>query len=130
MNEAISSAIKRVDLRPYIDELQLLEKTIAGEDHTSGQQLVTDRRLQDLIRSQGTRLSRELGLRDDSVTTCTLAMGIISVAYSVFRIRRASIDVAIPFDESLEMQELANGIGDAILTVVESAKNYAELAAQ
>jgi hypothetical protein len=122
--------VLKVNVRPYVDELQeeivkILKETRPGKTEIEMQAGMG--RLHTLISKQSKRLAAELGLAGDYMLLFMLTSGMISLAWSAFYLRRILLDDRKPFDQRLELIELQNSLGEAISALLASATSYAEL---
>lgn len=84
-------------------------------------------RLEALLRDQSRRLAKKLGLAGDPFILFMLTSGMLSVAWSAFAVRRASLDDKRPFDQRIELVELLSGVQNALSVFITAAAAYGEV---
>lgn len=121
--------MERVDLRPYIDEIQMeINRISAGErPKTQGDWEIELERLQAILRGQSRRLSRELGMAGSPTMLFMLLSGVLSIAWTSFAIRTSSTDEKRPFEQRIELVELLAGLPNALSSVIEKSSEYADV---
>lgn len=130
MSEALTSAIKKADLRKHIDEIQQevtkLRNEMGGQKKGEDASLITER-LQQVIRNESSKLAKEIGLGGDYPLRFMLTNAIVCLAWSAFSVKKTTLDQSLPFEETLEMVDLSSGLGQVLETVVAEATAYGEL---
>jgi len=130
LSEALTSAIKKADLRRHIVAIpQEVAKLQAQTDLSKGpgeQNLITEK-LQGVLRDECALLANEIGLGGDYPLRFMLTNALVCLAWSAFSIKRTSLDQSLPFDETLEMVDLISGFGEVLNSVAAEATAYAEL---
>jgi len=127
-SETFSGAIQKVDLRPYIDELEVeVARLSKARPKNESEWEIELARLQALLRDQSRRLANQLGMAGDPVILFMLMSGVISVAWAAFAVRRTSVDPNRPFEQRLNMVELLDALGNGLSSVIESVSAYADV---
>ncbi|MDA4118268.1 MAG: hypothetical protein OK455_07985 [Thaumarchaeota archaeon] len=130
MSEALGSAIRKVDMRRHIDGVQRAVTSVQGQTgkrtDDKDANLVVEA-IQGALRDECSALAKEIKLGGGNPLRFMLTNAIISVAWSAFSIKKASLDQSLPFGETLEMVDLASSLGDLFDFVAEEAGRYAEL---
>jgi len=128
-SESFSSAVQRIDLRPYIDELEVeMSRLARGEKpKTASEWELELGRIQGLVRDQSRRLARDLGMAGDPTMLFMLLSGVISVAWAAFAIKISSVDETRPFDQRIDMLDLLAALPGGISTLIDKSSSYADI---
>ena len=128
-SESISTAAQKVDLKPFIDEIEVEITRLlkGGRPKTDSEWEVDLSRLEAVLRDQSRRLAKQLGLAGDPFMLFMLTSGMLSVAWSAFAVRRASLDDKRAFDQRMELIELLSGVQNALAVFISAATAYAEV---
>jgi len=133
LSEALTSAIRKVDMRRHIDaiEQEVAElRSQGGPPKEEGEPNDFTDRLQEVLRAESAKLARELGVGGGYPLRFILTNAIICLAWSAYSIKKTSLDQSLPFDETLDMVDLASGLGDVLSSVAAEAARYAELSSK
>jgi hypothetical protein len=129
LSEALTSAIKKANMRRHIDEIQkevARLRTQSGLSREGDVNLLTEK-LQGVLRNECAMLAKEIGLGGDYPLTFMLTNALVCLAWSSFSIKKTSLDQSRPFEETFEMVALTSGFGEVLNSVAADAAAYAEL---
>ena len=120
--------MQKVNLGPFIDEIQSeISRALTETDFTKETERELEfERLDAIIRSQSKALAKQLRLSGEPIFLHMLTVGVVSMAWTAFELRRASMDDKRPFDVRLDLIEMANGLGNAISEIVTRSAAYAD----
>ncbi len=130
MSEVLNSAIKKVDLRKHIDAIELEVAKLRGPGGRPVDAEATKaftESLQVVLRNESLMLAKELGMGGDYPLKFVFTNAIVCLAWSAYSIRKSALDQSLPFEQTLEMVDLASGMGEVLDTVAAEAVAYAEL---
>ena len=129
MSESFQSALGRVDLGKYIDQIQQeLRRATAdiGPGRTTGEVEAIQSRIQELIRKQSMELAREVGFRGDQAMVLMLSNSIISTAWVSFTLRQETSDLAKSPEDRLAVLEMFDALANTLADVILEGSNYAD----
>jgi len=120
-------------MRKHIDAIELEVAKLrsqGGLSKKTGDPDVFTGKLQLLLQSESAKLAKELGVGGDYPLKFILTNAILCLAWSAYSIKKTSLDQSLPFDETLDMVDLASGLGDVLNSVASEAARYAELSSK
>ena len=129
MSETFQSALARVGLGKYIDQIQNeLKRAIAdiGPGKTPGEVEAIQARIQDLIRRQSMELSKEIGFHGNQAMVFMLSNSIISTAWVAFSLRREASDLSKAPEDRLAVIEMLDSLSNAMADLIQEGSNYAD----
>ena len=129
MSETFQSALARVDLGKYIDQIQEeLNRAIAdiGPGRTRGEVEAIQARIQELIRRQSMELAKEIGFHGNQAMVFMLSNSIISTAWVSFSLRREASDLTKAPEDRLAVIEMLDSLANALAAVVQEGNEHAE----
>jgi hypothetical protein len=130
LSEAFPTAVGRLELRKYIDQIQdELTKIVNDVGPGKNQEEIdkSQERLQELLRKQAQQIAKEMGVAGNHVFVFMIASAILSTAWTSFYIKRQMNDLSRSFEERLELTEMLNSLQLALGNVISEATNYAEV---
>jgi hypothetical protein len=129
VSESFQSALARVDLGKYIDQIQLeLKRAIAdiGPGRTPGEVEAIQSRIQELNRKQSMELAKELGFHGNQAMVFLLSNSIISTAWVAFTLRREAMDLSKSPEDRLAIMEMLDSLSNALADVIQEGNDYAD----
>ena len=129
MSETFQSALSKVDLGKYIDQIQEeLRRAIAdiGPGKTPGEVEAIQARIQELIRRQSMELAKEVGFHGNQAMALMLSSSIISTAWVAFSLRREASDLSKSPEDRLVILEMLDSLANALADVVQEGDSHAD----
>lgn len=130
LSETFQSALGKVDLGKYIDQVQdELKRAVAdiGPGRTPGEVEAIQARLQDLIRRQATDLAKEVGFLGNQAMVFMLSNSIISTAWVSFTLRRETSDLSKSPEDRLALIEMFDALANSLADVIHEGSNHADV---
>jgi antitoxin component of RelBE/YafQ-DinJ toxin-antitoxin module len=129
VSETFQTALSRVDLGKYIDQIQdELRRAITdiGPGKTPGEIEAIQARIQDLIRRQSMELAKEIGFHGNQAMVLMLSNSIISTAWVAFSLRREASNLSKSPEDRLAVIEMLDSLSNALADVIQEGDSYAD----
>jgi hypothetical protein len=130
LSEAFPTAVGRLELKKYIDQIQDELTKIAtevGPGKTPQEIEHAQERLQTLLRKQAQQIAREMGVEGNHMFLFMVASSILSTAWASFYIKRQMNDLSRSFEERLALTDMLNSLQLALGNVITESTGYAEV---
>lgn len=130
LSETFDTALKRVDLNKYIDEIEEELRKVSkdvGPGRTDAEIEAGKKRIEDLIGKQATALGKETGTGGNYVFVHMLMTSVLTTAWASFAIKRGMLDLQRPFEDRLRLEELLGSLGVALSGVISKSAEHADM---
>jgi hypothetical protein len=130
VSETFQSALGKVDLGKYIDQVQdELKRAVVdiGPGRTPGEVEAIQVRLQELIRRQSIDLAKEVGFLGNQAMVFMLSNCIISTAWVSFTLRRETSDLTKSPEDRLALIEMFDSLANSLADVIHEGSNHADV---
>ena len=130
MSEAFPSAVGRLQVSKYIDQIQDELAKIAKEIGPGKSQKEIDdaqARIQILLRKQSQQIAKEIGISGNHVFLFMIGSTILTTAWASFYIKMQMEDISKSVEERLALTDMLSSLYLALENIIASSTSYAEI---